>query len=356
MKVAAMTVADIAAALEMSESALWRLARNMQDAFWPTRRKRVRGKVREIDAPKPVAKRILRKLHRFLQRTVRPHPCAHGGAKSRSCFTSARRHLGRRYVVTRDVRDCYPSISQSELKRRLRRMGFRSDVALLLSLLCTVRGRVAQGSPVSADALNMYLYDADRALAAACGYKGAQYSRTYDDLVISVQSPAMAEWPGDAMRKQIEKHGLSINTRKLRKNGFQARHQEQRVHNLRVNNKRGVTIVPEQSAKALALAESYLRGAKVVSADSLESLAYKRSKLAGWMYYTRQADFGPARQVRRLLEAGDRHVIHVLAKYGLSARRNKWWITTNQRNVPRCLAKSWKAILAKNPHVLAART
>ncbi|MGD8451333.1 MAG: reverse transcriptase family protein [Phycisphaerae bacterium] len=313
----------------------------MDAAFLPTRQKRVCGKIREIDAPKPQTKSILRKLHRFLVRAVPPHPCAHGGAKSRSCFTSARRHLGRRYVVTRDVRDCYPSISQLELKKRLLGMGFGSDVALLLSFLCTVRGRMAQGSPVSSDALNLFLYDADRALSAACGRNGSRYSRTYDDMVISVQSPSLAEWPGDAMRRQIEGHGLSINARKLRMNGFAAQHREQRVHNLRVNNRRGVKIVAEQTAKALALAEAYLRGAKVVSADSLEGLARKRAQVAGWMYYTRQADFGPARHIKRLLEAGDRHVMRALASRGLSARRGKWWITSKKRNEPRRLAQAW---------------
>lgn len=338
-----LTVDDIARAMTLSVPVLWGLARNMDQAFRPTRQKCVRGKTREIDAPKPVPKRVLRRLHRFLQRNIRAHPSAHGGARGRSCFTSARRHLGRRYVISRDIKDCYPSISQAALKNRLLALGMRSDVALLLSLLGTVRERVAQGSPVSSDALNLYFYDADRALSAACGRVGAGYSRTYDDMVISVDSPALAEWPGDAMRRQVAGHGLTINTRKLRKNGFRPRHHEQRVHNLVVNNRRGVRIADEQAKQAVELAESYLRGAKVIGPDSLEGLAYKRSQVTGWMYYCRQADIGPGRHIRRLLEAGDRHIQRALGAAGMVPHRNKWWVVApGVRNEPVRLAAEWK--------------
>lgn len=199
-----LTVDDIAKAMGLSIPQVWSLARNMDRAFWPTQRKLVRGKIREIDKPKPQTKRVLRKLHRFLQRRVGADRSAHGGARSRSCFTAARQHLGRGYVVARDVKDAYPSVLREALKHRLCRLGFRADVSLLLSLLCTVRGRLAQGSPVSSDALNLFFFDADRALSAACGSVGARYSRTYDDMVISVNRGSMAEWPGNAMRKEIE--------------------------------------------------------------------------------------------------------------------------------------------------------
>jgi hypothetical protein len=202
---------------------------------------------------------------------------------------------------------------------------------------------------VSSDALNFFFYDADRALSAACGQSGARYSRTYDDMVISVNLPRMAEWPGDVMRRHIEQHGLSINATKLRKNGFKPRHHEQRVHNLVVNNRRGVRIGSDQAGRALHLAEAFLRGAKTVGPDSLEGLAYKRSQVAGWMHYCRQAEFGPARHIRRLLDAGDRHVSRTLTAAGLTPYRKKWWVVCPGRNEPARLAAMWKRNSAAVP-------
>ena len=344
-----LTVDDIARAMGLGTPDVWTLARNMNRAFWPTRRKRVRGKEREIDSPKSETKRLLRKLHRFLQKHLCAHKSVHGGAKGRSCFTSAREHLGRRYVVTRDVQNAYPSISQAALKSRLLKLGFRADTALLLSLLCSVRGRLAQGSPVSSDAMNLFFFDTDRAIAAACGQVGAAYSRTYDDMVISLDSRARAEWPGDVMGKQIDGLDLTINRRKLLKTGFQPRHHEQRVHNLVVNSRHGVRIPVEQVKKATELAKSYLRGAKVASPDSLEFLAHKRSEVTGWMYYCRQADFGPAKHIRRMLDAGDRHVLRALKAANLGAHHGKWWIMAPpNRNEPARIAAAWNQQKAKS--------
>lgn len=342
------TIDEIARAVSLSESHLWALGRNMDRAFCPTRRKNVRGKVREIDAPKRMTRRILRRLHRFFQRKLRAHSSVHGGARSRSCFTAARKHMGRRYVVTRDIKNAYPSITQGALKHRLLRLGFRSDVALLLSLLLTVKGRLAQGSPVSSDALNFFLFDADRALSAACGKRGANYSRTYDDMVISVNSPRTAEWPGIAMRRQIENHGLQINLKKHREGGFQPSHYEQRVHSIVVNNKRGLRINGMQARHAVELAQSYIRSAKVVSHNSLEALAFKRSQVTGWMHYCRQAEFGPARHIRRLLDSGDRHVERALTEVGLIPYRNKWWLVSQVRNEPRRLTNAWRSKIRKS--------
>jgi hypothetical protein len=208
-----------------------------------------------------------------------------------------------------------------------------------------VRGRIAQGSPVSSDALNFFLFDADRALYAASAKIGVRYGRTYDDMVMSVDSSDLAEWPGNAMRKQIQEHGLTINTRKLRKTGFQPRHKEQRVHNLVVTSRRGVRIPDEHAEKAVALANSYVRGSAVVDANSLEGLARKRASLVGWMHHCRQADFGPARHIRTLLDAGDRRVDRMLASIGLVPHRKKWWLVVNGgRNEPSRLARLWRSL------------
>jgi hypothetical protein len=111
-----------------------------------------------------------------------------------------------------------------------------------------------------------------------------------------------------------------------------------------VNNKHGVRIVDEQVKQAVEVAESYLRGAKVVGPDSLEAIAYKRSQVTGWMHHCRQADFGPAKYICRLLDAGDRHVRRILAEAGLMPYRNKWWVMCPKRNEPARLAKIWKRL------------
>ncbi len=340
-------VDEIAVTMGMSVPALWQFARNLEHHFKPTRKQQIKGKARDIDPPKPYAKKVLRRLHRFLQRHFPPCRLVHGGAKGRSCFTAARRHRGRSFLITRDVQDCYPSITREALATQLRKYGFRGDVALVLSLLFTVRGRVAQGSPVSSDALNFLLFDADRSMGSVCGAVKARYGRTYDDMVVSVNSREPVNRLGRLVENAIRDHGLVVNIRKRKEHGLQPRHNIQRVHNIVVNSKRGVRIPKDQGQSAIDLAESYVRGAKVVTADSLEALAYKRKRVFGWMCHCSQADFSPAKPLRKLLEQGDRIVGRRLRQQGLSPHKGKWWVVVHKsRNEPRRLANRWRARLS----------
>jgi len=342
MNLKEMQVQDIATAMGLSADTLWKIAQNSERYYkpeWWSHTKK--SKTRLIDEPKPWMKKLLKRLHQFLQKKIKWHPSAHGGIKRRSTFTSAHGHKGQSVVVSRDIENCYPSVEPNELRRRLRRLGFQPDVAKLLSLLLTVRGRIPQGSPTSGDALNLFLYDADRGLRKASRQLGGKYTRLVDDMIISGSSDCAPE-AGRFLEAEIKNHGLRCNLKKKSERGKQPRHLEQRVHNLIVNSARGLRIPSEQADRALAIAGPYVRGAKVVNADSIEALARKRERVTGHMYYFQQADFGPARRIYRLLHAGDCAVSRRLESLNLSPYKKKWWLRRRKRNEPRRLARLWR--------------
>lgn len=349
--------ADIARAMGLTEAAAWHFATNIDKAFRPTRRVLVKGKVREIDAPYPQAKRLLKRLHKWWIKSFHAHPMAHGGVVGRSYFTSARIHTGNAFIVTRDIKDCYPSIKRDKLYRAFRRFGFRPAAAKLLTRILAVRGRVPQGSPVSSDALNIYLFQADLEVSAVCGRYHATRSRNYDDIVVSFKNRCLIGPISRAIESSVQKCHLTVSQHKRRKHGVQSCSQIQKVHGLVVNSRRGVAINKEQAAKATSLAEDYVRGAKRVSPESLPGLAAKRAQVCGWMYNCRQAEFSPAKHVQRLIESGDRIVRRKLERHNVFARHGKWWVTAygaNRavlHNEPERLKKWWRKTLA-NRHVL----
>ena len=332
---------EIANAMGVSESQAWHMARNMPCYFDIPRTKIVKGKERMIRPPKPHAREALRRLHKFIQRNFRPHPVAHGGVKGKSCITSARRHTGRRFVVTRDVKDCYPSVNRKQLQRALVRQGFRSDVARLLSGLFTVDDELPQGSPVSGDALNFYMRDLDQSVSSCAGRISAGVSRCADDIVMSVDDRVQADIAGDLIEKEIQTLGLQVNRKKRASAGLQSTNQRQRVHNLTVNAKGTVAIVPEQSQRAVQLALDYVRGARRVTPDSIETLAIRRQSVLGWRCHTSQADKGPAHTIRCHLNTGDRLVRQELDRQRIYTRHGKWWIIARRRNEPRRIAQLW---------------
>ncbi len=318
------------------------MARYPERLYFPTElRKDEHGKTREIDVPKPRPRSLFRRFHRFWQRSFRAHGNAHGGVRGRSCFTSARQHLGRKYVETRDVSDCYPSISTEDVQRHLRDKGFRCDVAWVLSRLLTVHGRIPTGSPLSSDALNVVMERADNIVGSFCGRHGMSASRVYDDFVVSHNRTEEAGRPGQIVEGCFEDMGLKTNPRKRKNSGFQPNSRLQFVHGLIVNSKRGTRIAPKQRSKAVSAAESYVRSARSVSPDSLEMVAEKRRTAFGWMCHCRQAELGPAKHLRRLIDAGDRHVARALSAAGLATHKRRWWVFSKRMH-PSRVADEWR--------------
>jgi len=337
---------QLANAMGLSEGALWKLAKETERCFKPRRVQQIGKKHRPIDPMHKGAKRLFRKLHGWLQRQRLFHPAAHGGVRGRSCFTSARRHLGQKYIWSRDVSECYPSITPDEMQRELKAIGFRHDTARLLASLFTVRGGVPQGSPLSCDALNLFLRRVDQLLASFCGTFGLAYSRVADDLQFSGNDK---EHGSDAVRRaerELQERGLRINEKKRHAKGFQTRSQPQLVHGIQVSSRRGTAINKKQRKEAIRIAEAYRAACASIYPESLEPVAYKRQRLQGWLHYCRQAEFGPSQYLQRLLKAGDRLVRRKLRSLGISPYRNKWWTVTARRNEPKRLAAEWRRLRA----------
>ncbi len=339
----------LAEAMGLSVDKLWSFARHI-DACYKPRRKQWDGKKhRPIDPLYKTPKRLLKKLHRFFQRNRLCHPSAHGGIKGRSCFSSARVHVGRRFVWTRDVEDCYPSISTEAMLVQLRNLGFRHDTAKVLSMLFTYRGGVPQGSPVSGDALNLFFWRLDQLLASMAGSLGLGYSRNADDFVLSGNNRSSGELVTERLEREMELLGLKVNEKKKAKHGLQTCSEERLIHSISVSKPKGTSISRMQTREALELADNYVSACRSVTADSLQAISAKRYRLTGWMHYCRQAEFSPTRKIRQLLEAGDRHVLRKLRAAEISSKKNIWWIVDlkNRRNEPKRLASIWRTRLAR---------
>jgi hypothetical protein len=246
-------------------------------------------------------------------------------------------------VWTRDASECYPSVTPEAFRAELRELGFRVDTALMLTMLCTVRGRIPQGSPVSGDALNLFLWRADQLLSSFCG-KFLSYTRSADDSVLSGKNRRLGDHAARLIERALAVRGIRVNEKKRKEHGRQSIFWHQHVHSIRVNNRLGTTISDSHRDTALAMADAYVAACKSVQPNSLEALAYKRSQLQGWLNYCLQAKFSPARHLRRLLDAGDQTIRRKLLRLGLSAYKGKWWLVNrkSRKNEPRRIAQLWR--------------
>lgn len=338
-----LTPIDIAKAMDVSVDVVWKWTRDTRVLFKPARKEIVKGKVRTIEPPRYKMKLRLKQLHKFLQKNYPGHRNAHGGVRGRSCFTGAEKHIGRGYVVIRDISQCYPSVSTDAIRRRLVAIGFRHDTAVLLARLSTVNNHLPQGSPISSDILNLFLYDADEDLAQMLEKQGVRLHRCSDDIVGSTNSRWVAFTIGERIEAAITEHNLQVNKKKKAKSGFTNRNHRQTVHNLDVSNPAGIAIRKEDIRKATKVAESYVHGAKSVSPDNLEIIALRRRQVAGYICHFDQAKFSNVNHLRMLLEHGDHHMIRKMFEVGLDSQ--KWYVKQNKIDRPKKLANAWRVKL-----------
>lgn len=341
MKPSEVTPQHIAAAMRMHVSELMEPTRQFESWFKPAEMRPAGKKHRQCDIPYPLEKRRLRLLHRFAQKHLPAHRCVHGGVRERSCYTAAERHCGRYAVITRDVEDCYPSIGREAFFNELIALGFRGDAAILLTNLMTVRDRIPQGSPASGDALNLFLYRTDELIEHQSARIGGRYTRSADDMVISVRRSEAVNRAAAILEDSIASRGLTINVKKVQRNGLQLRHARQLVHNIAVNSRKGTSVSELRDKNARDCAEGFVRGAKAATPSSLKGLAARRERLLGHYHDTRQARFGPARHLGTQLRIGDQIILRKLQKAGISCFRDRWWLSTEVDRI----AESWGEVL-----------
>lgn len=332
---------SIASALGLSTESTWAFARALPKQYLDKPKRWQGDKHRCLVDVRYPAKKRLQSLHSYFQSARLFHEFAHGGIRGRSSLKSSRIHAGRPFKWTLDVKNCFPSIGTEQLSNELNALGFREDVVSLLCLLF-VRGKeIPQGSPLSTDAVNLFFWPIDSAIAATIRDCDVRYTRVTDDFVLSARNVESGSRVAKRLEQAIVLRGLVINDDKRKLVGFQARPDEQTVHGLSISAGAGISLARGEIQSVVEHAERYVASAKSASSESFESVAATRRSLAGKLNRCRQMDFAPSKHVARLLKAGDRHIAEILANARIDCKNNRWWHINKltKRNEPRRIAE-----------------
>jgi len=189
-------------------------------------------KRRTIDNPSPALKLVQRRINAALLDKVEMPPELLGGIKGRSVQDNVRLHVRQPQVVTLDLKDYFPRISNEMVAAALRRtFGCSKDVTWLLTRLTTHCGHLPQGAPTSTALANLVLVPANFDIRKVCAQKGLRHSSWVDDLAISGRqaSRSLPEVIG-----ALKRRGFRLSRPKLR---IMAQDQRQEVTGLVVNRK-----------------------------------------------------------------------------------------------------------------------
>lgn len=211
------------------------------------------GGVRVISAPaRTKYRRMLHYVNELLKGLYIPNESVMGFTEGRSVATNARVHVGQNCIYNIDLKDFFPSITESRIRKRLEAAPYHlsASVAKAISGLATVRvveldasdgsERVRyvlpQGSAISPILTNIICERLDKRLGGLAKRFGLRYTRYADDITFSSMHNVYQEG-GDflsELRRIVSDQGFVINEKKVR---LQKKGERQEVTGLIVSDK-----------------------------------------------------------------------------------------------------------------------
>jgi RNA-directed DNA polymerase len=172
------------------------------------------GKPRPIDNPLKELRFVQQRIYRRLLKPICLPPHVLGAVPKRSVRDNADRHLHSSLLVTLDIKQCFPSITNVHIYNVWRHcLDCSTPVASLLTKLTTFQLRLPQGAATSPLLANLFIWMIDEPIRRECAEKGVDYSTWIDDLAFS----------GERARELIQvaastlsAHGLRVSRRKIR--------------------------------------------------------------------------------------------------------------------------------------------
>lgn len=186
---------------------------------------------RTIVVPHQALMVVQRWLNEHVLKYVEPHRASTAFSSGNSIKKAAERHCGARWLIKMDLRNFFESVTERQVYKVYRTIGYQPLVALELSRLCTrvaysharlsryradwrwqtidsylhpVMGHLPQGAPTSPRLANLVARELDDGLDRLSQARGFTYSRYADDLTFSTE--------GTSSRRAVQSLIGDINT------------------------------------------------------------------------------------------------------------------------------------------------
>jgi RNA-directed DNA polymerase len=108
-----------------------------------------------------------------------------GFVTQRSIFSNASLHLAKRHILNVDIKDFFDTITTAQVTKVFEELGSKQDIALIFAKLCTLHGKLVQGSSTSPVLANLVCNELDQKLSDLGRKYACSYSRYADDITFS---------------------------------------------------------------------------------------------------------------------------------------------------------------------------
>ena len=172
-----------------------------------------KNKQRNITAPSYELKRRQKWILKEILEKQNVSKNCHGFLKDRSILTNAKMHIGHRNILNLDIKDFFPSITQTMVISLFQEIGYSESAAKFLAEVCCYEEKLPQGAPTSPYISNLILRSMDEKLEKFCLKKEITYTRYADDM--SFSSNEDIGGLSDEICSIIEEYPFKINQKKI---------------------------------------------------------------------------------------------------------------------------------------------
>lgn len=278
------------------------------------------GGARTIMAPRRRLKALQRIVLRALVDRLPVSEDAHGFRSGRSIASGASRHVGKRVVITMDLKDFFPSVTFVRVRGYLIAMGYGYVVSATLAALLTEAPRqvveaggerfhvpvgerhCVAGAPTSPGVCNAIVHRMDRRLSGLAARLGFDYTRYADDLTFSGDDSEVVGRLLATTKRIVESEGFALRADKTRVAHAGCR---QRVTGVTVNETLGLSRAERRRIRAMIHEH---RRAVLNGADNSAENARRRA-VEGKLAYLAMLNPSQAERLRRGMPSGQTRVL-----------------------------------------------
>jgi len=258
--------------------------------------KKTRG-YRELSVPIAKLKYLQKWILKNILSEIPVSQYVTGFEKRKSIVENAKKHLNKTCVINLDLKDFFPSITESKVYSIFYCLGYSRELSYIFTTLCTYKKGIPQGAPTSPKLSNLCCKYLDKRIGEVCKKYDAVYSRYADDITISGNKYIKSIV--EPVRKIIEDEKFKLNDNKTR---ILLKGQRQEVTGLNLNS--GVVTVPKKYKKQLQKEIYYCK--KYGVSNHLEHIkcgkAFYKEHLYGKAYFINMVEPKTARKILKQLD------------------------------------------------------
>lgn len=110
---------------------------------------------------------------------------AFGAVKGKDNVDNAKKHQGKKYKFTTDLKDFFPSITNKSVNEMFISQGFSHQVSSILTKLTTYKGKIPQGAPTSSTLANLVFVKTGDELYKYAQQNNMTFTSFVDDMTFS---------------------------------------------------------------------------------------------------------------------------------------------------------------------------